>query len=366
MKVHPSQVVAGCMIIQDVMGKTNRPIIPKNTVVHPIHMRVLNQFKVGVVEVANRLSDGSPFIPEESIEYNEVEEHKKQESQESLSTLSFQEQYLEAVQAYKKWFEDWRGGTPVDISAVRKVMVPLLERAAQSNRDVFLLHHFSSKDDYYYHHSVAVGLLSGYIASKMNYSYGDWIQIGLAGVLSDSGMAKVEARIINKTGALREEEFNQIRKHPTYSYRYVEKTPLLTQNAKLAILQHHERLDGSGYPLGLQQGKIHSYSQIIAVSDMYHAMTSERAYRKKHSPFRVLEEIQKEQFGRFDHTVVQAFIKEMTNYSQGTKVKLSNNQKAAIVFVESSHPTRPMVQLEDQSIYALRDHHDLYIEEVLD
>lgn len=363
MKVHPSQVVTGCIITSDVLGMTKRPLIPKNTVVHPLHIRVLKQFKVEMVEVANKLSNGSAFIPDEKIE--EVTEDSSEH--ETVRELTFQDQYLEAVQVYKKWFEDWRGGTPINITAVRNVMIPLLERAIQAKREVFLLHHFSSKSDYFYHHSVAVGLISGYLASKMKYNYGDWIQVGLAGLLSDSGMAKIDSDILSNTGALKEEEFNQVRTHPTYSYRLVEKIPSLTSHAKLAVLQHHERLDGSGYPLGLQHEKIHTFSQIIAVSDMYHAMTSERAYRKKHSPFRVLEEIQKEQFGRFEHEVVRVFIKEMTNYSQGTRVRLSNNQYAEIIFVESNHPTRPMVQLEeDRSIYALKDHTELYIEEVLD
>lgn len=364
MKVHPSQVTMGCIITKDVMGMTQRPLIPKNTVIHPIHIKVLKQFKVQVVEVANKLSDGSPFIPDEKIDEDQEVVSTKKPTEEA--TLSFQDQYLEAVQSYKKWFEDWRGGAPIDMNAIRKVMVPLLERAIESKRDVFLLHHFSSKNEYFYHHSVAMGLISAFLASKMKYSYGDWIQVGLAAVLSDSGMAKINQNILHKTTALREEEFNQIHTHPTLSYRLVEKIPTLGTNAKLAILQHHERLDGSGYPLGLRQEKLHTYSQIIAVSDMYHAMTSERAYRKKHSPFRVLEEIQKEQFGRYDHKVVQVFIKEMTNYSQGTNVRLSNNQKAEIIFVESAYPTRPMVRLEDNHIYALKDHTELHIEEVLD
>ncbi|MCA0972355.1 HD-GYP domain-containing protein [Halobacillus litoralis] len=361
MKVHSSQVVIGCIITHDVMGSTKRPLIPKNTVVQSIHMKVLNQFKVGVVEVASKLSDGSPFIPEEKIDEPE------QEKQDEKAPISFQDQYLDAVRSYKKWFEDWRGGAPVDTAAVRKVMVPLLERAVKLKRDVFLLHHYSSKKEYFYHHSVAVSLIAGYLASRLQYGYGDWMQVGLAGVFADSGMAKIDSKIMSKTDTLNEHEFEQIKTHPTHSYRLVEKIPSLTANAKVAVLQHHERLDGSGYPLGLKHEKLHIFSQIIAVSDMYHAMTSERAYRKKHSPFRVIEEMQKEQFGRFNPTVVSAFVKEMTNFSQGTRVRLSNNKLADIVFVESAYPTRPLVKLEeDQEIYSLRDHPDLHIEEVLD
>ncbi|RWZ54749.1 HD-GYP domain-containing protein [Halobacillus fulvus] len=358
MRVHPSQLVTGCLITEDVMGKTSRPIVAKHTVVHPIHIEVLQKFMVGSVNVAGKLSDGSPFIPDERIE---EETEKKVEA-----SGPFHDQYMEAVQSYKKWFEDWRGGMPVDIHAIRQTMVPLLERVIESKWEVFLLHHFSSSKDYIYHHSVAMGLITGYLAYKMDEDYGTWIQAGLAGMLSDSGMSRINPRLLEKETTLREAEFEEVKKHPTYSYRMVEHVPSLSPGAKLAVLQHHERLDGSGYPLGLPKDKLHPFSQIIAVSDMYHAMTSERMYRKKQSPFKVLEEIEKEQFGRHDHQIVQVFIKEMTDYGPGTGVLLSDGRKGNIVFVDSNQPIRPMVRMEeDEEILALSEHLDLYIEEVL-
>ncbi|WP_163527929.1 HD-GYP domain-containing protein [Halobacillus ihumii] len=361
MKVHPSQLVQGCMITLDVMGKTKRPIIPKHTVITPIHIKVLHNFKIQSVEVSSKLSNGSPFLPKEK-----AEGHKFSDSP-SIEFSAFHEHYLETVKQYKQWFSLWQGGSPLDLKEVRSIFVPLLQEAIQAKREVFLLHHYSTEADYNEHHSVAMGLISGVLASKLNDNQGEWIQVGLAGLLSDCGMAQISETILNKEGPLNEKEYEEVKKHPTYSYRLVESTTSLNNRAKLAILQHHERLDGSGYPLGLEKGKIHLFSQITAVSDMYHAMTSERVYRKKQSPFKVLEAILKEQFGRFDHHVIQAFVKEMTNYSAGTKVKLSNNQLADIIFVEPSTPTRPMVRLhEDGEIIPLRDNPDIHIEEVFD
>lgn len=363
MRVHPSQLVIGCLLTKDVMGKTNRPIVPKNTVLNKIHIRVIQKFLIESVEVAQKLSDGSPFIPEEPSR----EEQGPSTPKQPVPASSFQDRYLETVLACKQWYNDWRSGAPIDIKQIREVMVPFLEQAVTSSQDIFQLHHFSSHKEYVYHHSVAMGAISGYLALRMGYSKGEWIQIGLAGLLSDSGMTKIDQKLIQKQTPLNESEFEEVKKHPTYSYRFVEKVPSLSMAAKLAVLQHHERLDGSGYPLELNQEKLHPFSQIIAVSDMYHAMTSERIYRKKQSPFKALEEIMKEQFGRYDAAVIQVLVKEMTRYSQGTKIRLSNNRQAEVLFVEPAQPTRPLIRLEeDGQIYALKDYTELHIEEILD
>ncbi|WP_431802112.1 HD-GYP domain-containing protein [Halobacillus andaensis] len=363
MKVHPSQLQEGCLIIEEVTGKTKKPIIPKNTVVQSIHLSVLHKFQVETVEVGPKLSNGKPFVPTEQ----KVEKSKEASASQAKNALPFYDHYLEAVKNYEAWFESWQGGASIKMHEIREFIVPLIEKAVESKRELFLLHHFSTKETYGAHHSVAMGLISAYIASALGYSRGEWIQAGLAGLLSDSGMARIDPMITQKKEPLTEIEHEEVKKHAVYSYRLVENIASLGAQAKLGVLQHHERLDGSGYPLGLRKGKIHRFSQIIAVSDMYHAMTSERFYRNKQSPFKVLEEMRQEQFGRCDHQVVNAFIKEMTHYSTGTKVRLTTNQMAEIVFIDPAYPARPMVRLEDsEEIVALKEHADLHIDEVYD
>ncbi|MFC7063027.1 HD-GYP domain-containing protein [Halobacillus seohaensis] len=365
MEVHPSQLEPGCIIVKEIMGKTNQPIIPKNTVLHPLHISVLHKFMIESVEVGPKLSNGSPFLPQERTTSEPSESYPKKASPEK--DIPFRDYYLEVVKNYQQWFERWQGGSPLDMHEIRKFMVPLIEKAVKSNREVFTLHHFSSDDHYQEHHSVAMGLISAFLASKLGYSRGEWIQAGLAGLLSDCGMARIDANTVNQKGSLSKKEYEEVKKHATYSYRLVENVSSLGNYAKLGILQHHERLDGSGYPLGLRQNKIHRFSQIIAVSDMYHAMTSERIYRRKQSPFKVIEEILQEQFGRYDHEVIQVFVKQMANYSTGTKVRLTTNQMAEIIFIEPGSPTKPMVRLQEtEEIIHLKDQTNIHIEEIFD
>ncbi|MBP1971063.1 HD-GYP domain-containing protein (c-di-GMP phosphodiesterase class II) [Virgibacillus natechei] len=360
MRVETSQLAAGCVLLNEVNGKSGQPIIPKNTVLTEEHIKVLRFFLVESVEISSKTVDGDPFIPkdpkqEESEQVKEIE-----------SSLLFRDHFEYVVTTYKKLFKNWQNGMEIDMSQVRKIMIPLLERMDEIGSAVYTLHHYTTKKDYFYYHSVAVGILAAFIGRKMGYNKGEWIQLGLGGFLSDSGMVKMDPAILSKESSLTSDELDKIRKHPIYSYRLLDNISILSNKVKLAVLQHHERLDGSGYPLGLTQGKIHMYARIIAVCDMYHAMTSERLYKGNQSPFSVMEEMQKEQYSTLDTQVVMQFIKSLADFSIGTRVSLSNQATGEIVFIENKYPTRPMVKLDaTNDIISLKDKLDLYIEQVL-
>ncbi len=321
---------------------------------------ILHCFLIEEVEVLTRLEDGIPFVPGQKIIQKDEQEEKP-----APIDLPFTEFYTWTVEQYKRMFVGWRNGKDVQINQVRKLIVPLLERVDEIGLRLYNLHKLSTKKDYVYHHAVMMGLLSAFLAKKSNYKH-EWIQVGIAGFLADCGMAKIDENILYKAGTLNTAEYEEIKKHPVYSYRMVEHVSTLSQGIKLAILQHHERLDGSGYPLGVGGEKIHPYARFIAISDIYHAMTAERSYQKQQSPFKVIEEILYEQFGKLDHPLVENFISSLTNFGTGTQVILSNKQQAEIVFIEAKYPTRPMVRLHSgQQVISLKDDLSLYIEEIL-
>ncbi|MFZ3577660.1 HD domain-containing phosphohydrolase [Virgibacillus sp. DJP39] len=364
MRVEPSQLVPGCMLLKDVKGKSNRAIIPKNTILTDEHIMVLEKFLVSYVDVGSKLSDGNEFKPK--VIQKEKEPEKQIELSGNVKKLPFHEHYQYVVQNYKKLFKSWQNSIQIDMPEVRKLVIPLFERIDQGEVDVFNLHLYNIKKDYMYHHSVAVSILSAFLGKKMGYSSGDFVQIGLAGFLSDCGMAKVSPIILNKTVDLSENELIEMKNHPTYSYRMVQHIPTITQVVKLAILQHHERLDGSGYPLGVQKDKIHAYAKIVAVSDMYHAMTCERLYQAKKSPFQAIEELSRFKYTHYDYEVVELFMKNIANFTVGTKVRLSNGKTGQIVFIENNFPTRPMVQVNNSNeIVTLKNNSAISIDEIV-
>ncbi|KIQ95420.1 Cyclic di-GMP phosphodiesterase response regulator RpfG [Anoxybacillus thermarum] len=357
--VKTAQLQEGCILAEDVIGKSNRVIVPKNTVLTPKLLTVLQKFLVTQVRVQSVLVDGSTFRPSEIIQ-EDVPKTKVTDNKDILTL------YLEAVQQYKQMFQGWQSGLPIDIGKVRHMFMPLFEKVLESEKELLFFHHYSTKSEYLFHHAVTVGLLSGVLAKKLQYAKGDYYQVAIAGLLSDCGMAKVDPKILYKSTALTPMEYKDMRQHTVYGYKMVQKITALQEGVKLAILQHHERNDGSGYLLSVQEEKIHPYSKIVAVADVYHAMISERPYRNKQSPFKVFEQIHKDCFGKFDLSVVRALASLLMTLSIGARVKLSNEQIGEIIFFEQDSPNHPMVKIiETNKIISLKDKKDLFIEDII-
>ncbi|MFS0784105.1 HD-GYP domain-containing protein [Bacillus sp. 1P06AnD] len=358
MRIKISDLTEGCILERDIQIRKDRPIALKKTVVDSRLIEVLSAFLVKELNVEKYMADGKLFTPKEMIDIGYAEE--------SFKEVSFHTSYKEAVHEFKKLFQGWQAGATVDVPAVRKIFVPILEKALSAENEIFSLHCLSTKEDYFYHHAIAVGIISGYIAKKLSYDLGDIVQVGLAGCLSDVGMAKVPIRILKKNDSLSYEEFKDVKQHPIKGYQMLQKSTGLKKEVKLAILQHHERLDGSGYPNNSQSDKIHPYSRIVAVADVYHAMTSDRIYRPKRSPFQVLEMLMHDEFGKYDLHILQTLRKGAINISIGSKVKLSNGEIGEVMFMSSRYPTRPIIRLNQSGVLIhLEKERNLYILEEL-
>lgn len=360
MKVKPNQLQEGCILAKDVESNSNQALMRKKTVLYEDYINVLKVFLVEAVEVEATLIDGKPFMPKEVLD----EEEKPSEVE--YENKSFMDLYLQAVQTYKKLFQSWQAGSKVDILIIRKTLLSLLEKLDQYPEEIISIHHYATKQDYIFHHAVSVGVLSAYLGRKQNYTKAEEIQVGIAGMMADSGMAKIPNSILNKNGSLSSLEFDEMKKHATYSYQMIKDIHGITDGVLLGVLQHHERDDGSGYPMGVSSQKLHKFSRVIAVIDVFHAMTSERYYKQKQSPYKVIELIVKDNFGKFDIKVVQTLANLIAYFSVGSKVRLNNGDLGEVVFLEPHAPVRPMIKIEPSGEFIkLATRSDLYIEEII-
>ncbi|GKU83893.1 HD-GYP domain-containing protein [Niallia sp. NCCP-28] len=360
MKVNTSNLRAGCILAEDVFKLTSKPIISAKTVLTAEHINILRAFLVQSVVIENTQIDGSEYI--DSLAENVQTEREKKKEEES-----FFRKFLKSVQKFKKEFKSWQSGRPVNIANVRFLLLPLLKDIKFADKEIFSLYHLSNKEEYLYQHSIAVAVISAYIAHKLNYDNGEIIQIALAGCLSDVGMARINPRLLTKAEPLTEEEFQEVKEHTRFSVKMIPEQTLIKNDARLSILQHHERLDGSGYPLGNRDIKIHPYAKIIAVADTFHAMTSERLYRQKQSPFKVLEQLYQDYFGKYEFKVLNALRSGIIRYTIGSQVRLSNGDKGEVLFIQDKSPTRPLIKLlSREDIIDLEKNRHLFIEEILD
>ncbi|MFF2754477.1 HD-GYP domain-containing protein [Psychrobacillus sp. NPDC058041] len=355
----------GSTIAEDILVNTKTPIIRKDTRLTREHIQVLQAFNINKVPIAidNQFNRSEEEIISK-LNNEKVNKTKKESITETKS--DFVHLYNDAVTNYQKEFNSWESGVKVDVAKLRNIIIPLVERASAERQIFFHLNDYSSIERYISHHSIAVGILSGAIAKKLGYSDGQLIQIATAGLMADIGMAKVDKKIREKKSYLTEADFSEIKKHTIHSLQMIKDSPLLKPEMKIAIFQHHERLDGSGYPKGEKMNSISTISQIIAVADVFHAMTSERIYRAKSSSFKVLEMIKEEEFGKYSIEVVNALISLIGALPISTRVLLSNGDKGEVVFVHRDSPFRPMIRLIDTGqIIDLAANRNVYIETVI-
>ncbi|MGE7762071.1 HD-GYP domain-containing protein [Peribacillus sp. NPDC097895] len=357
MLVKTRYLIEGCILSREIRGLSERPIMNEKTVLTKELIEALQAFLITEVSVDRTLIDGKKFLPKEVIdpELDEMEE-----------SSDFTDLYLKSVQTYKRLFKNWQAGSKVEVAMIRLIVLPLVDKALEEASNILMLHHYCKKEDYLFHHAISIGLIGAYIASKMKCSRADVYQVAIGGCLADCGMAKLPPRLLTKTESLTVEDYEEIHNHPIFSYKMIKDSSIIKDSVKTAILEHHGRLDGTGYPKSLKTKPMNLFSKIIAVADVFHAMTSERTYRKKQSPFKVLEMILHDDFGKFDIEVVKTLLSSFANFSIGSRVKLNNGFIAEIIFIDASSQTRPVIKIQDSDhIINLGINRELYIEEIL-
>lgn len=358
-----SKLKEGFIITESVIGLTKNPIVPKNTIVTREIIDVLKAFQIKEVVVSSS-----------TVKKRNIKNHNQSISSENQKTsknaknhlFDFKLKYQETVNEYKKEFMRWQSGATVDINKVRGYMIPLFEHLEKEPVHIlFLQNDVEDEQEYIFHHAVAVGLISGYLAKRMNFNRAECNQVVLAGCLSDCGMAKVNPAILSQK-KLNRLDLQEIRLHPTYSYKMLQNIPSLNNGVKIGVLQHHERIDGSGYPLKEKGERIHLYAKIIGIVDVYHALICNRIYKPKVSPFQAIEIISHEMFGQFDVKVLQTLTSCLMPLSINTKVKLSSDQVGKILFIDQRYPTRPVVQLLDSKrVINLKENSNIKIKEIM-
>jgi HD-GYP domain-containing protein (c-di-GMP phosphodiesterase class II) len=276
---------------------------------------------------------------------------------------SLQHEFIQMEKVLKRTFTIVESGMKLPVLEVRNGLRSLLNFIDDYNVITFKPPKSMYKDDYLIRNSVLCAMTSYLLAKWTKFPEKDWMQIAMAGLLHDIGNVRVDPAILNKTTRLTQEEIQEIRQHTVYGFKLLENGTALNQGVWLTALQHHERIDGSGYPMKVKGDKIHPYAKIVAIADVYHAMTSSRKYRKAKSPYLVLEELMAEAFGKLDPVYVQTFVEKATQLHYGVFVKLNDGRVGEIVFTDRNYPTRPMISIHGTVVNLIQER-DLHIVEV--
>lgn len=202
-----------------------------------------------------------------------------------------------------------------------------------------------SKDDYIYSHSVNVAIISLMIGISLKLPQKRLEALCTGAMLHDIGKAHLPQRILYKNGELTENEKNVIKTHPRAGYRYLSSTYNVSALSKIIVLQHHERIDGTGYPDGLKKDKIMDLSSIVSIADVYDNLSTNANARKPMFPSDILEYLMSNVGTKFDYEMVNIFCRIVIPFPRGTLVKLSTGEIAVVEKTIPNFPLRPIVKI---------------------
>lgn len=251
----------------------------------------------------------------------------------------------EAVSLVKKIMTGYSFSDSIDVERVKEVVNKIVDELLTSDDILYNLTEIKTVDDYTFEHSVSVCILSLITGIGLGMGTTQLRELGLGAILHDIGKLCIPREILKKPSQLTVEEFEEIKKHTVLGYELLKKSGQLCLVSSYIALGHHERYDGSGYPLRLKNEEIQMYARIVAVADVYDALTSDRVYRKKLKPHEVYDYITSMGVHHFDPLVVENFVKFVTVYPVGSGVLLNTGERAIVVEHNLKMPTRPLVRI---------------------
>lgn len=221
-----------------------------------------------------------------------------------------------------------------------------------------------SGEDSIYRHGVNVATLSALLGKWIGLEQSKINLLTYSALLHDFGMTKLEQPVPDKPDILIEEKYKVVKQHAKIGYKYVDSIPDLDKSVSYGVLMHHEREDGSGYPLSITGEKIHCFAKIIAIADELDVMNSDETYKNKRGPFEILEIIKEKSLNKLDYEYSKIFLEHIANYYMGEDVLLNTGEKAKILQINVNDLARPLI-LKDGDFIDLSKNKDIYIKELI-
>ncbi len=271
----------------------------------------------------------------------------------SLSETTFEEEmqtahaeYQHARVAVQRAMTDAKVGRAFAFQAVFNSVAGMADSILRNPLALGSLSRLKSFDQYTYYHSVNTCILAMTLGRQLNMARDPLIRLGLGVVLHDIGKTQVPIDILNKPGLLTEDEAERVKQHVMRGVDYLDGTLKVETAVLLPVLEHHERMDGSGYPYHRQRADLSEVGLIAGVVDVYDALTSDRPYRKAASPHQALKTLyEMTRRGELDTACVERFIRCMGIYPVGSCVRLSSGAVGVVSKINPTQTLNPVVVL---------------------
>jgi len=328
-------VSEGMILAQDVIDKFGRLLIPAGI---PLKQEIINLLEKHEIT----------SIVVQDHEYENLEIYM-------LQDIISSEAHLRLLCSVQRAFS-MANGLEEHFLELQSYIEDIVTNVTKRNHVLLYLNELTHTSDYLYMHSVNVCVFSILIGIAMKLPHDELCLLGMGGLLHDFGKTKISPEILNKQGTLTITEFNEIKEHASIGYNLLRIDVQLDYRIMFMALQHHERCNGSGYPWGISKSKIHPLARIVAVADVYDALTTDRVYRSRLSSYTAIQMINEGDGIHFDPQVIEAFNKIAIPYPIDSFVALSNGRVGQVVGLNSSNLFRPFIVTEDGMMNLLSQH----------
>ncbi len=356
------ELKAGMVIDQPVITPSGQLIVKAGTSLTTQminHLSFYNVKKASVSESPATISDLTPSIEnKEAISY-------EQRVRDSIEYKHFEQTFIENVENLRNYINDIIIKSDETHGSILLNQTLALFDSLNDKVNIFdMLHCIRKIDDSTYAHSVNVAIICRLMGQWLGFSEDDVDVLTLCGLLHDVGKCKTPRNILQKPGKLSTEEYAIIKRHSVNGYEIL-KNQELDPRIKRAALMHHERCDGSGYPLGLVREDIDSFAVIVSIADVYDAMTTSRCYRDAICPFEVIATFEKEGFEKYNKNYISVFLNHIVDTYMNNQVLLNNGNKGQIIWKNKEYLARPTLFLPSREFLDLAKHPELYIQAII-
>lgn len=352
-----SNLMTGMVAARDVYSRNDQLLIPKDSVISEKSITRITFLGIMSVSVyANDMLERQMQEDDLESEYMSPEEKKE--------FIEFKKNYDLTVNNIAQNMNQLLTADE-EIDQVKLIEdVDKLVFKSRSKYHIFdMLHNIKRFDDETYRHCLNVAMINNVFADWLGMNEYEKNHLTMCGLLHDVGKLLINKDVLRKPERLTEDEFEEIRQHPMRGYQSL-KDKKIPESVKRAVLLHHERCDGKGYPFGFKTGEIDPYAAITSIADVYEAMTATRVYRKGMSPFDVIKIFEEDGKKQFNPIFLVPLLNNMTNTYLQHDVILSNGKTGKVVLINQNELSRPTILLDEGTLFDLSKEREVNITEV--
>jgi HD-GYP domain-containing protein (c-di-GMP phosphodiesterase class II) len=338
LRLSAESLLPGMIIGRTIIDSQGRSLLSAGQVLNEYYIKRIQQLNISCVDIEDQMGveDSEAPVSDATIKQTTVE--------------------------LKQIFQSFTDNKKINLKSIRNQVNNIIDEMVINKNIMLGISGIKTYDDYTYQHSVNVGIISIMMGLSCGYNYSQLHNLGIGAILHDIGKINIPLEILNKPGKLTKKEYMIVQQHSWDGFKLIRDSQECSLLSAHVALQHHERVDGTGYPRGLHFDEIHEYGLITAVADTYDSLISDRPYRHGYSNFEAMEILENNCSSQLATKYVEILADHVSKYPVGSIVTLSTGDIAVITKENPNDYSTPQVKLLfdfNEKVYSLNRYIDL-------